>query len=640
MTALLGFILLMGGALGAGSITLHVSGIRKTLSLSEDFAISLSLGAGFIGWLAFFPGIIGYFSQSTFTYMLLFPCIGLIPMWMRLRGASMNCAKASFSMIEKIMIGGLAIIIFFDLAEAISPQADADTMAYHFATPSLFLHYGKLEFIPRAIDGAVPLLQQLGYGVALSLGGELLANLWLAVTGWAIGIMTFVTTLRLSTRTWALVCTLVVMTTPAIIYGAGTGQVEARSAAYVIVAAFAVLLAIKEDHLGFAFIAAIAAGLFFGTKYTGLLIGFACGIVFLLHGRRYFRHTVVFSFVAVVVGAQWYAFNYYHTGDPIFPLLWNIVDYPVNFPWSDAQNLHIKELNNISESPLAKNLIWFFLYPFLATLEPLPQFGSSRVGLGITWLLLLPLALAGAWQRRHSFLQSSAAIFIAIGLIYYVVWFFFGTSQRVRHLLPVYPLVLIALVCLSSQAINCWQTLRFPCAFAIIAVLLVQFGGYSLFSFKYIDYVASKTTSTAFLQRNIVGYDVVIALNTILNKNDRVLVTYRPWLYRLNVPYFYAHPDLQDEVSLRPENVDPRLFLKQLENKRITHVVTKPSDLNNMETNSPLQKLMISLQSNTCAKIIRQIEVLAWPSRTLQLKSSRMQEFLIYKITRDSCTLL
>jgi len=637
MISLLGFIILMVSAFGAGSITLHLSGIRKTLSISEDFTISLTLGGGLIGWLAFFPGILGYFSQPTFIYMLLFPCIGLIPIWMRLREASLNCAMASFSMIEKIMLGGLTIIILFDLSEALSPQADADTMAYHFATPSLFLQHGKLEFIPRAIDGAVPLLQQLGYGVALSLGGELTANLWLALTGWTVGAMTFIVSTRLITRPWALATTLLVLTTPAILYGAGTGQVETRAAAYVILATFSIYLAIKEDSLGFVWIAAIATGLFFGTKYTGLLLGFACGVILLLLSRSRIKHVTMFSVLALVIGAQWYAFNFYHSGDPVFPLLWGIVDYSANFPWSDAQSHRISELYNLTESPVAKSIYWFFLYPFVATLDPLPIFESSRIGLGIAWLLLLPLAVLGAQRLGWGFLRSPAAIFITVCLIYYVIWFFFGPSQRVRHLLPVYPLLLIAFVILSHQALNHWRTLLIPCAIAFIIVILVQMGGQIIVSLKYIDYATSKTSPSAFLRNNIVGYDVVVALNTLLEKEDRVLLTNRQWLYRLEVPYFYAHPDLQSEVELRASNTDTALFLKQLANKSITHIVASPSNLDRPDYDSPLQKFIKTLHSKACASIIQKLDVPKWASRTLKPSAQQTQTFLIYKMTPITC---
>lgn len=639
MMSLLAFLLLICGGLGAGSIVLHLSGARRFFTLGEDAAISLTLGIGMIGWFAFFPGIIGYFSNPTLFLITLLPCIGLIPLWSRYQSNIGDFSYPPFTITEKFLTFGLMIILSFDLLEACSPQADADTMAYHFATPALFLQHGAIEFIPRAIDGGVPLLQQLGYGVALSLGGELTANLWLMLSGWTVGLMVFFVSTRITSRPWALLLTILVMTTPAIVYGAGTGQVEARTAAYVIIAAFAVYMAIKEDCVSLALIAAVATGLFFGTKYTGLLIGFSCGIIFLLQGRKGIKHALVFSLGAIVIGSQWYAFNFYHTGDPVFPLLWGIVEYPINFPWSDAQSLRIKEIFDVSETPIPKNIGWFFLYPFAATLDPHPHFESLRVGLGVVWLLLLPLAAIGVWRHSRPLLQSPAIIFILICLIYYTIWFFLGPSQRVRHLLPIYPLLLIAFIHLGHLTIRYWPGLIVPCATTLIAVCLVQLGGQAIFSAKFIQYFTSDQTQSEFLHKNIVGYDVITTLNKQLNKDNRVLVTYRPWLYRINVPYFYAHPDLQSEVILRAENNDSAVFLKQLRNKAITHVVAIPSNTDDPESNPPLEKLMMALQGMECAKITQTLNVPTWPSRTLQLKPPSKQTFLIYEMTPKTCHL-
>lgn len=636
MISILAFLLLVSGAIGAGSMAVQLSGIRTNFTFLEDIAISSVLGFGLIGWLAFFPGLFGHFSHSVLLIVAVLPSIGLIPLWLRRPTKDQTIQISSFSWIETISIFGLLIAFGFDVFEAFSPQADGDTMAYHFATPTLFLKSSTIEFIPRALDGAVPLLQQLGYGVALAIGGELTANLWLLASGWALGLITYAVTRHIAPRSWALLITLLIMTMPAIVYGAGTGQVEARAASFVIVAGFTVYIAIREDLVGAAFIAAVAVGLFFGTKYTGLVLGFACGIAFLSQGRAGLRHAIVFSLVAIFIGSQWYAFNFYHTGDPIFPLLWGIVEYPLNFPWSDEQSHRVRELYAVSETPVSKNIIWFLIYPFVATLDPYPQFEASRVGLGIVWLLLLPLSAIGLWRYRRSVTKSPAFIFILICLVYYSVWFFFGPSQRVRHLLPVYPLLVIALAFLGLRALREWPALVLPYAVSLIAVIFIQLGGHALFSIKFIRFIVTEQASIDFLQRNIVGYDVVRSLNTKLGNNDRVLVTYRPWLYRINVPYFYAHPDLQSEVILRPKRSNPSLFLRQTRTKAITHVVTKP-DVNDASLDPLLQKFMINLEAKSCARVIEKLEVPSWPSRTLELKPPRIQPFLIYEMTPLTC---
>ena len=128
-------------------------------------------------------------------------------------------------------------------------------------------------------------------------------------------------------------------------------------------------------------------------------------------------------------------------------------------------------------------------------------------------------------------------------------------------------------------------------------------------------------------------------MNTLLDQDDRVLLIDRQWLYRVEVPYFYAHPDLQNEIKLRANNTDPALFMAQLDDKLITHVVALPSDLDGLGNNSPLQNFIETLHSKACARIIHTLDVPRWASRTLKPSTQQTQVFLIYKMTPDTCDL-
>ena len=80
------------------------------------------------------------------------------------------------------LLAMLAFVLACDLCEGLAPPADADSLAYHFALPKQFLSAGHLQFVPRAVDGAVPLLPQMTYLVALGLGGERAMTLWTMVS--------------------------------------------------------------------------------------------------------------------------------------------------------------------------------------------------------------------------------------------------------------------------------------------------------------------------------------------------------------------------------------------------------------------------------------------------------------------------
>ena len=66
---------------------------------------------------------------------------------------------------------------------------------------------GRLEFVPRAIDGAVPLLIQMTYVPALGLGGEHALTLWTQVSGWGLGLLIYKACRRHLDAPWSLAVT-------------------------------------------------------------------------------------------------------------------------------------------------------------------------------------------------------------------------------------------------------------------------------------------------------------------------------------------------------------------------------------------------------------------------------------------------
>ena len=79
-----------------------------------------------------------------------------------------------------------------------------------------------------AVDGAVPLLLQMTYAAAFVLGGELAASLWVMLTGWAAVALVYCLVWQHIGHRGGLIAALLIASTPAVIYGAGAGQVPVR----------------------------------------------------------------------------------------------------------------------------------------------------------------------------------------------------------------------------------------------------------------------------------------------------------------------------------------------------------------------------------------------------------------------------
>lgn len=622
-------------ATGGGLAVLRITGVLNSLEQMERLAFAFVTGIGLIGWFAFFPGLTGAFSSVSFAVILAVLSAGLIFLRTPVRDAA---PAAPVTGTEWLLIAGIVAVGLMDLCEGLSPAADADTMAYHFETPQRYLAEGAIFAIPRAIDGVSQLLLQMTYGVAQGLGGKPAVPLWTMVSGWGLGALFYVLARRHMSRLWALTGTLCLITTPAIIYSSGSGHTEVRAAAFALLGAYAAALSVSADtnrahRTGWLIVAGLCAGFFANAKMTGLIFAFAACIA-VMGGPGTLRRILVFSLAAAVTGTQWYIFNWSETGDPLYPLLWQYVDTASGFDWNQQNAAELKRVWSV-ESPLPRSPLWFILYPFRTVFFPPQAIESLRTGIGPMAVMCLPFAVIAAARARHA-LGSPIFRLAVIALIFYAIWFFFGPSQRIRHLIPIYPIVFLCILAGAACFADGYIRVRAILVASAMALLAVQVGGQIVFSKKFIDYVTTDQSRSAFLRENIGGYPVVEWLNGHLNESDRVFVTKREWLYRLDVPYYFAHNVNQTRIALGPTATDVAVFLEQLRNTGITHVAIEQSDLDSAQQ-AKTGYFTRELLKRDCLVNIARIPIVTMGSRTLPDLNRSTDIYSIFGILTDEC---
>ena len=608
-------LLIVIACIGAGAVVLAILGTLDELHRRERIPWSFAVGLGVMGWMLFFLGVAGGISFSILLALCLVAAAGCFAL---ARAGWPRFEVGRIDWFGRLLCAGILVALAFDLFEGVSPPADADSLAYHFALPKQFVAAGRLEFVPRAADGAAPMLIHMSYLLALALGGETGLTLWAMVSGWLAGLLLFVLARRHLDLNWSLAVVLIFLTTPAVIYGAGSGQVETRLVLFVLVAAFAAAEAVRAGDIRYVALAGLAAGFFAGAKYTGLLFAASCCLPLFI-GRRWFARSAVFALAAVIAGGQWYAWNWVHTGDPIFPLLFAPLGFPDSEIWNLAQDVYFRSTYLDAESPVPVGALGLLAYPFQASLGLVDAFESSRTGMGPFGLLILPFALVGCWRFRSRLRASGLLVPVVIAVVFYVVWYFYGSSQRVRHLLPVYPLFLIGLSVAAQRWVVAGRAYLGPAAAVVVLTIPLQLAGHGIYALNYMRAVLSGESREAFVRRSVMASEPAIWINANLTKQNKVLLTARQLVYLLEIPVHYAHRQFDALVEIRPDSASPSKFLKHLQKQGVSHVLVTdgPGVAHSGTAGSGLEGLTSALEQADCAQLVRYFDLAVRSSRTL-----------------------
>ena len=257
-------------------------------------------------------------------------------------------------------------------------------------------------------------------------------------------------------------------------------------------------------------------------------------------------------------------------------------------------------------------------YPVLSIFNIVERLEGGRTGLGIFSVLILPLAIYGL--SRPEYRRREFVLPLAVAFIFFTVWFFSGTTQRTRHLLPIYPLILLGLFPVAVNAVR-QTSLSLPLTAGVSAIVAIQIAGQLVFGLNYATYVYGAETRWAFYQRNVPGANSARWVTTELPEKSKVGFMNRQLAYLLRKPSYMIHPHLQVLVDGRATAANERLFIAQIKKQGITHLLL-PGDWGPSNAKSANQSnfygLVHRLIQQRCLNLLREFDTLSISSRTLR----------------------
>jgi hypothetical protein len=504
---------------------------------------------------------------------------GLILSCLELRGGIVPLQQAFHEIAnwrrkEKILIGAVCILGALQIVCGLTPLTFYDSQVYQLLAPIEFLRAGRLVHIPWNVLTNGPMALQLTFGmswIADPSGNtfKLLLTLF--------GCLSLLAAAKIGKRMGiqgALTAALFVAAYPEFWIHQTFGVVDLPVAAFLVFGSFWWLECLKRDDWTLAVLTGIAFGFVIASRYQGVVLvpWVLIGAVAAGAGeepkiiRRSLPKAVAVVAVASAMVLPWLLRNYFIFGNPVFPVLQNILG---GSEWSVEQGVRLNQ--EVMGRPLsALSLHQIALAPLQAVL--------IFPGNGLFGIPILAGSLAAVFWRGYKPVRVCAIL----GLGGLVIWGLLRPQPGVQLLRFNAASILFLLSCTGAVLGN--DAEGRPRSFALGAVL--AFGSLAIATITVPRLVpvwpvlSSSTARLQFWQANVPSWKALEFANTRLDaRHDKVLFIGETRALWLRIPFVapsaYNGAQL---VSLFSANGSADTWRKTLHDLGITHILICSSE--------------------------------------------------------------
>ena len=393
----------------------------------ERIALGSALGLGVLGTASLLLGLLGALSRTA-VLTLLAAGVALAVFRRRRREADDADLRPGRGWLRTatIAIGGVAIALAF--ARALYPPTAFDATLYHLPMAKAYAAHGRIAPNPDLRFPVFPALGEVLFADAMLLcddvSAQLVETLFFALL--ILGVASWAT--RAGGEPAAFWAVALWIANPVVFSLASVAYVDMGLTAFAFFAVYACARFLESQDPGWALLAGTFAGFAAATKYSGLF--FVVLVAGALAVRLALRALLVFLASAAASGGIWYVLNALWTGNPVWPFFGRLFGLRFWNPNDVASLFWSLRSYGWGRSPL--DLVRL---PYrLVFDQPAPQ---PRV-LPLLFVFF-PLAAWAAIRRRNlRWPVAASAAFVV---------FWFATTQQVRFLLPLVPLLAVLGAC-------------------------------------------------------------------------------------------------------------------------------------------------------------------------------------------------
>ena len=594
------------------------------------YFMSFAIFYGLIGWLFFF---ISYFQLINFQlinslFLILFFTSLLI--FYRFRYFNLIPKIKNFKTNTKfwLIIFLCTFVVIGDFLECLSPLTNYDTLAYHLTIPTKIIESNLFLIPERALTGFQPLLTHMIFIPLLFFGEEQLLRYFFFTCEILIFIFAYKYFREKLSINLSLLLSLIIITLPVFVYSAGNGNIEIINLIFLL--SFFIYFDLKKNKKindFYQVMPAILIGFYASSKLFGVILFFTY-IIFLIINKYKIKQIISYIGIFTFISFQWYLFIFLKTGTPLFPVFYEFLGSKELSFWDIEQNIFFyDQINNDNQSFFLK-LITFFVYPFNIFIFPLEKYGGFQLSYGIIFIFSFPILFSYLNEFKLSKIKKMLfrKEYFQIIIIFYVIWYFFGSTLYFRYLTPIiYPLIILHLSWYFGYLIQLkYKKLMF---LTLSCVIFFQISLASLHNFNYLKFFIEKETSKEFYKRNVPYYDAINWINNNINTDGVILSDIRAFRYFSKNKILVVQPLLQNKINISTNTDNSKLFFDQLIDQNISHIIRKKNS--NLFKKSSYDYHIITLFKKKCLDLVENLIVNDFGSRTINTFKKKENNFEI-----------
>ncbi|MBI5118890.1 phospholipid carrier-dependent glycosyltransferase [Candidatus Poribacteria bacterium] len=453
-------------------------------------------------------------------------------------------------------VGSAAVIVMLILIAimALAPSITHDAMVYHLDVPRIYTQEHGFKAVPYNLFSNTFLNMEMLYVVALLIDDFILANLIHYILGVATLVL-FCSVIQSNFgRSAAVLTALIFFFNPPFLNQMPLAYGDIGMAFYFVLALYSLWRWKTEGAEGWFALACVFAGVFSGMKYTAMYGLFTMCVMIaaaeLSSGERRvgkaIKRLALFGAVVTVFVSPYLIKNYLITGNPVYPVMYNLFDGR----WLSPLQV-VRMLEYVHSHGMGHDWRHMLALPWNITIFGNSGFANFDTAITPLWLILLP---AFVFIRPKPAFAKWAAL--ACGL-YFLSWA--ASTHITRYMMPIFPLLsflcAFTIVKLSEKASAVSGVLS-----AIFEASVVLMCGLVWFSFTYFypprvpaefgPAVWGSQTRDEFLTRKIPNYPVFRYISEDLPPDARLIFFWD------NRGFFCNKPKIGDSVIEAPMMIE------------------------------------------------------------------------------------